>query len=209
MIANGIVARGASVTGGDLLAALKSASVTTKTIGEIMRTMTEVPGGWCLLTDVTKAASEVAGLTGVTPSIVSYIAMRETEAVEFGGQIYLNPQTINHLGYKGLFQFDKKGNAWDTARNSRYGRGLPPFEKGWNDPAASAKAASALAAVYFETFRKLTKYTGPMTPELAYMCHNQGPGGAAKVVTSGASLLGKQSREVTVIARIAQRQFTA
>lgn len=195
MIANGLVARGASVTGGELLKALKSASVTTKTIGEIMRTMTEVPGGWCLLTDVVKAASEVSALTGVAPSIVSYIAMRETEAVEFGGQIYLNPQTVNHLGYKGLFQFDKRGDAWATARNSRFGRGLPPFEQGWNDPGVSAKAASALAAVYFETFRRLTKYTGAMTPQLAYLCHNQGPGGAAKIVKGNAELLGKQSRD--------------
>ena len=94
--------------------------------------------------------------------------------------------------YWGLYQFDNRGAAWQTARNFARSKGVsaPAFSEGW----FIAEHNTAMAAAYAGFHAGRLRAAGlPVTPETLYACHQQGFGGFSAMVKSGATYAGPQS----------------
>lgn len=100
--------------------------------------------------------------------------------------------------YWGLYQFDNRGAAWQTARNFARKRGVtvPAFAQGWFVPDHNTAMGAAYAAYHAGRLRDAGM---PVTPETLYACHQQGFGGFRAMVKSGATYAGPQS-SVSVVA---------
>jgi hypothetical protein len=72
---------------------------------------------------------------------------------------------------KGLFQFQR--GTWETVAKDV---SLPPYDEGWKDPLSSARAAAALARRNGRSV-KAFGFTGPITPAVLYLAHQQGAAG--------------------------------
>lgn len=204
-LATAVLSVGPSLSARRLIIAMEAAHVSDALLRKIMRKLTELPSGWVTLQRILEEAGKHVKAAGISAHAIGSMALKESEGVMYEGQIYLNPNVINFLGYRGLFQFDKKGDAWAVA-NATCGQSLPPFAEGWNNVEASVKAAMYYARHNFATFRNLTGYKGEATSELIYLCHNQGASGAAKIV-NGAKISNKQSAAAIQTAMVATAQF--
>lgn len=174
-----------------------------------MVALVKEPNGWVTVRQLSLLAAKYVANTGIPSSIVISIALVESAGVAYGEDVYLNPNIINSIGYKGLFQFDPRGSAWQQAADNKMGIKLEGFSTGWNKPEEAVKAVMVYARQNFDTFKKLSGYAGPITPEIIYLSHNQGAAGAAGYVTSRRDLAGTQSRAAVTLALAAKKQYQA
>lgn len=172
-----------------------------------MRKLTSLPEGWVTLTSILQIAQKYVRQTGVQLSIVMDIALKESEAVSYEGEIYLNPKIVNSIGYKGLFQFDPRGVAWSQAARNTMGVSITRFDKAWFIPEEAVKAVMVYSRQNYDEFVRLTGYRGPMTSAIVYLTHNQGAGGAAAYVKGKLTLRGVQSLAAIADARVAKAEY--
>lgn len=135
---------------------------------------------------------------------VDLLAMKldlEAAKVSQGGVVYYNTQAINRLGYRGLFQFSADGASWEQASKVIE---LPSFEgpNGWRNAFYNTLAAGAYAISNANELRR-KGYRGPMTYNILYLAHNQGPTGAYKILSGQKKLAGLQSAEAIKVSKLA------
>jgi hypothetical protein len=139
--------------------------------------------------------ARVEGVAGVKSSVMQKFVDLEAARFVKDGVRYYVPQAKNAGGYRGLFQFDGRGNAWQSA--SKIGD-LPSFESSWADP-----YFNALAAAYYTIFNtrilRARGYAGEITGSIAYLAHNQGAGGAFAIMTGKRKVEGQQSSAAMIV----------
>jgi hypothetical protein len=161
------------------------------------------------LADFKTLAARAALLAGVSTDLLMKFVVLESPIIRRGGVEYLYPKVVNSLGYSGLFQFDKRGEAWERCRVGIHVSALPPFSEAWSDPFYSALAAGRYARLNFSLLQEKFGYRGPLTVELAYLMHNQGASGAYNYLKGRKDLAGSQSEAAIQVAMIARAQASS
>lgn len=155
--------------------------------------------GWISVADMAGVLSRVSSATGIQTSVLQTFLELEQGAPKAKGY---NAQIVNSLGYSGLFQFDRKGEAWAVASRII---ALPPFNPNWKDPYYNTLAAAAYLLANTKTIRRLG-YKGPVTGNIAYLMHNQGAGGAYKIISGQGVTAGKQSGAANKVIAMARQE---
>lgn len=167
---------------------------------------TSTAGRWVSAPDMRIVIRKAAAAAGVDAETMWLFLQLEAPVKQIGGVPHFDRMAVNALGYSGLFQFDRKGEAWAVA--ARNVTGLASFEAGKFDPYQSSLAAAGYLKANTRTIRTFG-YGGPISPNLAYLMHNQGARGAYLIITGQRRLAGKQSREAIAVAEAARREYLA
>lgn len=125
----------------------------------------------------------------------------EAAKTKINQTVYYDTEAINSSGYRGLYQFDKSGNAWADASKII---ALPEFggPNGWINPFYNTLAAGAYA-IFNSRVLRTEGYKGPITLNTLYLAHNQGAAGAARILTGKRGLAGLQSSEAVKLSKLA------
>jgi len=167
-------------------------------------------GRWVTASQMRTIIQKVSGMTSISEDILQKFLDLEA-AVRFrdGGREY-DRLAVNSLGYSGLFQFDKNGNAWSGAALSV--KGLGPFNPSWKDAYQNTLAAAGYILTNTRAARKgitspkgggFFQYKGPITANIAYLMHNQGALGMMQIISGRKVLAGSQSDKAVSVARAA------
>lgn len=187
--------------------ALKSFRDAERTTGTQMAMPKIATGSTWISADAMRVITQkVAAETGVDPKMLWEFLQLEAARKTEGGVTYYNAAAVNAGGYVGLFQFDRKGDAWSVA--SRHVKGLAPFSVGKTDAYFNTLAAAGYVKANTLTLRRLG-YKGPITTNVAYLAHNQGAGGAFKIITGKGQIAGSQSKAAVKVAQAAVREARA
>jgi hypothetical protein len=158
------------------------------------------------LNDFRGITDRVQSITGVSSKLLLDFAHLESPTILIGGVPHLNPHVVNALGYRGLFQFDRKGEAWATAsRMAKAGHELPSFPTAWADP-----FYNTLAAAYYvlsnSAYIRAHGFRGEITMEVAYLMHNQGAGATLQILKGTRTVDTGQSLKAQAIGEMAYNQ---
>jgi len=154
---------------------------------------------WISSSAMAMVISRVSGVTSVGADVLRSFLELEAAKKMFGGEMHYDKEAINAGGYRGLYQFDSRGNAWKDA--SRFVSDLPAFEPAWKDAYYNTLAAAGY--VKFNTSVVRTRgYKGAITGNVAYLMHNQGAVGALRVL-QGQTIVGSQSANAMKVASAA------
>lgn len=143
----------------------------------------------------------VSGVTNVASDVLQKFLDLEAAKKTINGVVYYDALAVNSGGYSGLFQFDDAGGSWSRAR--AFSSALPPWsDAAWKDPYLSTLAAACYLRMNTFAIAKFG-YKGPITPNIAYLMHNQGAMGAYRIITGRMGPDGKQSGPALLVARAA------
>lgn len=149
--------------------------------------------------------SRVSSQTGVGAGVLQKFVDLEAARVAIDGVRYYVADAVNRGGYRGLFQFDARGNAWADA--SKKGN-LPAFASSWKDPYLNTLAAAYYVLFNFDILKR-RGYKGEMTGAIAYLMHNQGAAGAYRILTGRGKVAGNQSRAAMSVIADAVKEFNS
>lgn len=155
--------------------------------------------GWISVAGMDDVIRRVSSASGVSTAVLQQFLELEQGAPKARGY---NAKIVNSLGYRGLFQFDRKGEAWAVASRII---ALPPFNPNWQDPYYNTLAAAAYLLANTKTIRRLG-YKGPVTGNIAYLMHNQGAVGAFKIISGQGATAGTQSGAANNVIAMARRE---
>jgi len=155
--------------------------------------------------DMSAIISRVASETGVGADVLRTFLDLEAARRTVRGVRYYVSDAVNSGGYRGLFQFDRRGYAWSSASKKGY---LPKFDANWKDPYYSTLAA-AYYVLYNSDILRSKGFKGRITGSIAYLMHNQGAAGAYRIMSGKGRLAGNQSGKAVITAKRAVSEFQA
>lgn len=160
--------------------------------------------GWVSLEALGPIIDRVTRETGASRNLLVDFLNLEARKRVVGGVTFYDPNAVNSLGYRGLGQFDAKGEAW--ARAAKFVK-IGPFAESWRDPYQNLLATAGYIKANTLAIRSFG-YTGPITGNIAYLMHNQGAKGAYSILTGERGVTGGQSKAAIAIVAAAKKDAT-